>query len=361
MLLQYAGVRRGGSFFFILCLLFLLILLLLLLFSCVSLFSFPSFLSRSSFLVLSFSPSLPLSLFPSFPLPLPGSAPAYLQATRGDQTTDAKLSPDIGLVDRALVAAKKLSPSQATAFGEPFFWFWREIKDRGTGSVDLDPANVHHNFAIFITDGEANDFDPDFKGRGSRDYPWTNNYGGSAKKSVQDGLCDPLGWDPKDCVTANVIRNAKDMETTKVMGIFVGDQNNKEAQRTLHNVSSCDNYPWDVANGRSKCPYFTSASNFDQLKASLGKLMSTLAAEVSVTSKVVTEERVIETQVTETLREEVYTCEKDTDLLLLVLLLLPLLLWLLALPTYVITKAVCCPDYGYDDGDLEDDGRDIFF
>ena len=151
------------------------------------------------------------------------------------------------------------------------------------------------------------------------------------------------------------------METTKVMGIFVGDQNNKEAQRTLHNVSSCDDYPWDVANGRSTCPYFTSASNFDQLKLSLSQLMSTLAAEVSVTSSVVTEERVVETQVTEELREEVYTCEKDTDLLLLVLLLLPLLLWLLALPTYVITKAVCCPDYGYDDGDLDDDGKDTFF
>ena len=67
-----------------------------------------------------------------------GSEPAYLQATKDDITTNAKLSPDINLVDRALVAAKKLNPSEATAFGEPFFWFWREIKERGTGSVDLD-------------------------------------------------------------------------------------------------------------------------------------------------------------------------------------------------------------------------------
>ena len=70
----------------------------------------------------------------------------------------AKLTDDIDLIDRALVYAKTYGTSGGTNFKAPFFWFQREIKERGTGAVDIDPSNTHHNFAVFITDGEASDY-----------------------------------------------------------------------------------------------------------------------------------------------------------------------------------------------------------
>ena len=70
----------------------------------------------------------------------------------------AKLTDDIDLIDRALVYAKTYDTSGGTYFKAPFFWFQREIKERGTGAVDIDPSNTHHNFAVFITDGEASDY-----------------------------------------------------------------------------------------------------------------------------------------------------------------------------------------------------------
>ena len=54
--------------------------------------------------------------------------------------------------------AKTYGTSGGTNFKAPFFWFQREIKERGTGAVDIDPSNTHHNFAVFITDGEASDY-----------------------------------------------------------------------------------------------------------------------------------------------------------------------------------------------------------
>ena len=118
------------------------------------------------------------------------------------------------------------------------------------------------------------------------------------------------------------------------MGIFVGDKGvGENGVPILHNVSSCDNYVFDQTIWSSKCPFFTAADDFTALNLALDGLMAKLAAEVSVSSKVVTEEREVEELVTVTNTEPVYTCEKNTDILLLALLLLPLLIWLMAVPT----------------------------
>jgi hypothetical protein len=118
------------------------------------------------------------------------------------------------------------------------------------------------------------------------------------------------------------------------MGIFVGDKSvGQNGVPILHNVSSCDDYTFNQATWSSKCPFFTAADDFTALNLALDGLMSKLAAEVSVSSEVITEEREVEELVTITNSEPVYTCEKNTDILLLALLLLPLLVWLMAVPT----------------------------
>ena len=221
------------------------------------------------------------------------------------------------------------------------FWAWREFQERSTGAVDIDPANTHHNFAIFVTDGEPQDY----MSSGSLKYPYNGetldrpfapggSYSGSLDSATSQGICDPKGWTDAECKTANVIRTVKDLPNTKVMGIFVGDKDvGQNGVPVLHNASSCDEYTFDQNTWTSPCPFFTSADNFNELKLALDDLMSKLAAEVSVSSKVVTEERVVEELVTDEIVEEVYTCEKNTDVLLLALLLLPLLIWLMAVPT----------------------------
>ena len=204
---------------------------------------------------------------------------------------------------------------------------------------------------------------------GASDVPFSGNYDSTGttydgeagtlfcpQQACRAGQCTG-NWPASECSAANVIRTAKDMPNTRVMGIFVnvGGSGAGSGPKTLYNVSSCDDYAFDDATKTSKCPYFTNAGDFNELKAALSTLMATLSAEVKVTQKVVVEQRQVEESVTDEIREEVYTCEKDTNILLLVLLLLPLFIWLMALPTYIITKAVCCPDYGYDDEIIDDD------
>ena len=54
----------------------------------------------------------------------------------------------------------------------------------------------------------------------------------------------------------------------------------------------------------------------------------------------------------------VEVCEKDANILLMLLLLLPLLVWCMALPTYVLTKAICCPDFVYEESSSEEEEED---
>ena len=280
---------------------------------------------------------------------LHAQAPFHAGAIRWSSTVsyltasgvDAKLGPDIDITARALKEQKGVSPTGGTEFGGPMFWAWREFQERSTGAVDIDPANTHHNFAIFVTDGEPQDY----MNSGSLKYPYNGetldrpfapggSYSGSLNSATSQGICVPKGWTDAECKTANVIRTVKDLPNTKVMGIFVGDKDvGQNGVPVLHNASSCDEYTFDQNTWTSPCPFFTSADNFNELKLALDDLMSKLAAEVSVSSKVVTEERVVEELVTDEIVEEVYTCEKNTDVLLLALLLLPLLIWLMAVPT----------------------------
>ena len=94
---------------------------------------------------------------------------------------------------------------------------------------------------------------------------------------------------------------------------------------------SCDGYTYDKDAAVQKCPYFTQTSNFAQLQAALQAIIGTLTAEVGTFAEVIIEENVSEENVTDEI--EVLTCEKNTDFLLLALLLLPLLIWLMAVPT----------------------------
>ena len=225
-----------------------------------------------------------------------------------DSNVDAVLTADIDIIDRALAYAKtpgSPQPSGGTNFFPAFGQFYIEIKERSTGAVDVDPNNVHHNFAIFITDGDASDYD-------ISDKPFSSDQGSQGTGGeTKDKMCVPLGWPDKDCTAANVIRTIKDMPNTRVLGIFVGDSDDGSA--AVHSVSSCDSYTYDYTTKTSPCPYFTSASDFAQLNTALASLMAGLAAEVSVTSSVVTEERQVQEEVTDEIREEVITCEKNTD------------------------------------------------
>lgn len=139
-----------------------------------------------------------------------GSNANYLKTASG---IEAKLGPNIAITEQALSHAKTLSPNEGTNFKGPMYWFYREVIERSTGAVDINPKNVHHNFAIFITDGESSDYmkrgsakNPYTQGN-TLDIPFKGDYsGGGADDGTKAGLCTPKGWPDSECQTANVIR-----------------------------------------------------------------------------------------------------------------------------------------------------------
>ena len=236
-----------------------------------------------------------------------GSTPAYLDAPAGPPGSGLRahttaLDQDIGGLKRALAKAKSLNPSESTAFLEPFAWYEREMDRRSTRAI-MGPNSgiVHHEFAVFITDGEASDYKP-YGSPAGRDTPFSGTYAksGSSDDAVRM-FCNKRGWcdgggggntcsdgiaiDPatgkikkwpcpcasgqpaptgsKECSAANVIRRVKDRPNTKVLGIFVGDADSDGAT-ALHTLSSCDSYGPDP----QKCPYFTSVEDFAVLQVS---------------------------------------------------------------------------------------------
>ncbi len=384
-----------------------------------------------------------------------GTSPAYLTARAGPPGSGlgeytAALGQDIGGLKRALDESKSKSPNQATEFLQPFGWYEREMDLRSTRAI-MGPNSgiVHHEFAVFITDGEASDYKPDSSvlPREGKDVPFKDDYtsaspGGDEAVNMfcnkrgwcsgsggtcSDGYatdpltnrikewpcpCTPNGKGSSYCNVANVVATIKNRPNTKVLGIFVGE--NARGSIALHSLASCDGY--DLTDSTRKCPYYASVKDFKVLQVSFGilksraivvsffffslffsrsdsvsialfswlahdsafiltlvfpthahvrslqtqllRLIGQLAAEVSTSTEIVTTFQQVPTIVQKQNVTLVEVCEKDANILLMLLLLLPLLVWCMALPTYVLTKAICCPDFVYEESSSEEEEED---
>ena len=220
-----------------------------------------------------------------------GTTPSYLKDPAGDGTTDTTLRPDIQSLERAFVQAKSLEPSGVTNYGAPFTWFEHELKTRGAAvpaTQGLYQAQRQLNFVIFLTDGLANDYQPDpttgkdmpFGGDYSRRLAYAGDFGDAFCgnrgwcNALQNG-CTNTGADASStCSSANVIRAVKDIPGTTVVGIYVGDRKG-EGPQVLHNVSSCDEYEFDPLNPMA-CPNTFSTSSFASLKPTVIPTVSKL-------------------------------------------------------------------------------------
>jgi hypothetical protein len=328
-----------------------------------------------------------------------GTTPAYLTARAGPPGSGlgeytAALGQDIGGLKRALDESKSKSPNQATEFLQPFGWYEREMDLRSTRAI-MGPNSgiVHHEFAVFITDGEASDYKPDSSvlPREGKDVPfnlkddytsaspggdeavnmfcnkrgWCSGSGGTCSDGyATDPLtnrikewpcpCTPNGKGSSYCNVANVVATIKNRPNTKVLGIFVGE--NARGSIALHSLASCDGY--DLTDSTRKCPYYASVKDFKVLQTQLLRLIGQLAAEVSTSTEIVTTFQQVPTIVQKQNVTLVEVCEKDANILLMLLLLLPLLVWCMALPTYVLTKAICCPDFVYEESSSEEEEED---
>ena len=202
-----------------------------------------------------------------------GTTPSFLK----DGGTDTTLRPELASLERAFAAAKSLEPRGVTYYGAPFTWFEHELLARGAASQESTyQSNRQLNFVIFLTDGLANDYQPDTSGK---DMPFSGDYSTPLEYAGDFGeeFCNIRGWcdknqhscvdkpgvDSSTCSSANVIRAVKDIPGTTVVGIYVGDREGYGPQ-VLHNVSSCDEYTFDPLNPMA-CPNTFSTDSFSSI------------------------------------------------------------------------------------------------
>ena len=247
-----------------------------------------------------------------------GDDPSFLTARAGPAGSGlgpitTVLGQDIGGLRRALEESKLQTPGQNTLFLQPFAWYEREMDLRSTRTIMSKKSGiVHHEFAVFITDGAAIDYTPYVNNNG-HDQPFSGSYSSiySGYDQAVKMFCNKRGWcsgagsecadghaiDPvtgrektwpcpcvsyspsrpltgppgsgsETCSTANVIRRVKDRPNTKVLGIFVG-RSNDNGNIALHNLSSCDSYTMDPKTHDSQCPFFASVEDFSALQVSI--------------------------------------------------------------------------------------------
>lgn len=206
-----------------------------------------------------------------------GTTPSYLKDPNGDGKTDTTLRSDLDSLERALEHAKTLEPKGVTYYGAPFTWFEHELATRGAASQQGSYlAQRQLNFVIFLTDGLANDYQPDANGK---DVPFGGDYSRQLEYAGDFGeaFCGNRGWcnalqngctntgadASSTCSSANVIRAVKDIPGTTVVGIYVGDRKG-DGPQVLHNVSSCDEYEFDPLKPMA-CPNTFSTSSFASL------------------------------------------------------------------------------------------------
>ena len=113
-----------------------------------------------------------------------GTTPAYLK----DGGTDTTLKSDLASLERAFSAAKSMKPSGVTYYGAPFTWFDHELKSRGAASQESSyQSNRQLNFVIFLTDGLANDYQPN--ATTGKDLPFSGDYSKPLSYAGDFGVC----------------------------------------------------------------------------------------------------------------------------------------------------------------------------
>jgi hypothetical protein len=207
-------------------------------------------------------------------------------------TADWNIDELEGMLD---YARDNLVPSGGTNYGPPFAIFERELNERGAGANDSFYRHRQLNFGIFLTDGLATDYKPNFSTK-VFDYPFSDHYSAPSYygEDVISEFCNARGWcdssdvncanvvgnpDAKDCVTANIIHAVKNTSGTTIVGIYVGDEKG-DGPRVLHSVSSCDSFPFQADSFPFQaCNNTFSAETFDDVRDSVIPTVNNLMLE----------------------------------------------------------------------------------